>query len=540
MPIPHSIHNLCDLLDRAANNHPRKIALKDRDDNGYSHWNYSELANLSYSFARLLKEKNVHNNSIVGLLIPNSKWWGLAFFAAIACDATVVPIDTRLSAEESNAIIKAAGINLLISTDIFDEKNKLLNVKEIIEIDISAAGHNFLKKISAYKSAPLTRNNLRIHNALIIFTSGTTGSPKGVPLTHGNLLIDIFDMLDVLEISEKESFVSILPLNHVFEITGGFLSPIALNAMVTYTRSLRPDIIFKVIQESEMTIMMVVPSFLKLFLSKIKKKAAKNAGNKFYKLLNLSLFLTKFNIPTGKFIFPKIKNALSSNFKGFICGGAPLDVDVVKELHALGITVLQGYGLTETSPVVAVNTLKYNRHGSVGKKLPNAEFKINPKNGELLVRGGMVFNGYFNDKIQTENVFYKDWFKTGDLAKIDKHGFLYIVGRVKSIIVTAGGKNIYPEYVETFIKKCEDVSEACVIGVSDKSGAEKPVAVISIKSNSDKSENEIKNEIKAILEQIAEYQRPKNYIFMDNLPMTSSHKVKREKLKQLINKNYNT
>lgn len=544
MPIPLHIHNLCDLLDNSTKDKPSKVAVRDREKVGYSQWTYSELSNYVYSFTGYLKELNVKPNDSVGILIPNSKWWGLSFFAALACDACIVPIDTKLSVKETAAIVKAANIKTLITSDIYKDKvNELklldLRLENVISIDISNKGEMFIEKISVHDSSKLIRNNLRIHPAVIIFTSGTTGEPKGVVLTHGNLLTDIFDMLKVLEISECESFVSILPLNHVFEITGGFLSPMALHATVTYVRSLRPDFIFRTINESNMTVMMVVPSFLKLFLAKIKQQAKKKIGKKFDYMFRMGMFLNKLKLPAGKIIFANVKKNISPSFKGFVCGGAPLDTDTVMELNALGITVLQGYGLTETSPVVAVNTFGNNRFGSVGKKLPTAEFKIisdkNEKHGELMVRGGMVFNGYLNNTEETEKVFYNDWFKTGDLAKIDRDGFLHIIGRVKSIIVTAGGKNIYPEYVERFIKKCESVGEACVVGMSDKSGAEKPVAVIALKKDTKKSEAEIKKELKSLLEGIAEYQRPKEFIFMEDLPLTSSLKVKRQEVAKLIN-----
>jgi len=543
MPIPLHIHNLSDLLDISAAIKPNKIALRDREEEGYSQWTYLELSKFVYSFARLLKKLNVNKNDSVGIIIPNSKWWGLSFFAAIACDACVVPIDTKLSIDETAAIMKAANIKTLITADVFKEKIESLELKNlslenIIFIDTLNDGNIFIENISLYDSSKFIVNNLRIHTAIIIFTSGTTGSPKGVVLTHGNLLTDIFDMLKVLEISDNESFVSILPLNHVFEITGGFLSPIALHATVTYARSLRPDLIFRTIRESEMTVMMVVPSFLKLFLSKIKKQIKKKIGRKFDYMFATGDVLNKLKLPSGKILFPDVKKAISPDFKGFVCGGAPIDIDTIKEFATLGITVLQGYGLTETSPVIAVNTFKNNRFGSVGKKLPAAEFKIihddNSEHGELLVRGGMVFSGYYNNKAETNKVFCNDWFYTGDLAKIDDDGFVFIIGRVKSVIVTAGGKNIYPEYIEQLLKKCEGIDEACVVGMPDKSGAEKPVAVISLNTEVDIDESQIKNKLKILLGRIAEYQRPKEFIFIEKLPLTPSLKVKRHEVTALV------
>ena len=544
MSIPLHIHNLCDLLDNSTAKTPGKTAVRDREENGYSQWSYSELSDHVYSFARHFKKINVNENDHVGIIVPNSKWWGLSFLAIIACDACAVPIDTKLSVNETAAIIKAADIKTLITVDAYSDKIEKLKVmfptlNNIIFIDSSTDGKKFIETISGNDSSKFIKNNLRIHPAVVIFTSGTTGTPKGVVLTHGNLLMDIFDMLKVLEISEHESFVSILPLNHVFEITGGFLSPMALHATVTYVRSLRPDLIFKTIRESDMTVMMVVPSFLKLFLSKIKKQAKKKIGKKFDVMFRTAIMLNKLKLPAGKTIFNNIKKNISPVFKGFVCGGAPLDIDTVTELNALGIAVLQGYGLTETSPVIAVNTFKNNRFGSVGKKLPNAEFKIipnkNERHGELMVRGGMVFKGYLDNQEETEKVFHNDWFKTGDMAKIDKDGFVHIIGRVKSIIVTAGGKNIYPEYVERFLKKCDAIDQVCVIGKPDKSGAEKPVAVISIKKEVKINEEDVKKTLKKLLENIAEYQRPKEFIFMDKLPVTSSMKIKRQEVAALIN-----
>ena len=543
MSIPLHIHNLSDLLDISAATEPNKIALRDREEEGYSQWTYLELSRYVYSFGRHLKELNVKRSDSVGIIIPSSKWWGLAFFASVACEAYVVPIDTKLSVDETAAIMKAANIKTLITADVFKEKIanqelRNLNLENIIFIDTLNDGNKFIENISLYDSSKFIINNLRIHTAIIIFTSGTTGTPKGVVLTHGNLLTDIFDMLKVLEISDNESFVSILPLNHVFEITGGFLSPIALHATVTYVRSLRPDLIFRTIRESDMTVMMVVPSFLKLFLSKIKKQIKKKTGRKFDYMFAAGEFLNKLKLPAGKILFPDVKKAISPAFKGFVCGGAPIDIDTINEFITLGITVLQGYGLTETSPVIAVNTFKNNRFGSVGKKLPAAEFKIipndNSEHGELLVRGGMVFRGYFNNKAETEKAFCNDWFYTGDIAKIDDDGFVYIIGRVKSIIVTAGGKNIYPEYVEQFLKKCEAIDEACVVGIPDKSGGEKPVAVITMKAGEEADESETKKDLKTLLEGIAEYQRPKEFIFMEKLPMTPSLKVKRHEVASLI------
>ncbi len=563
MPIPASIHNIGDLLDRAAARQPRKPALRDRGESGYIEWTYEELSEHTYRIARHLLRVGVERGEPVGILLPSCRWWGASFLAIIAADATVIPLDSGLSVPETAAIVESGGLNVLITSELYREKIEQLALagvefRHIAFIDTRNRENAFSTQIEQYDPSPFPRKNLRCHDALIIFTSGTTGCPKGVVLTHANLLTDVYDLLGMLEITSQEAFVSILPLNHVFEITGGFLSPLALAATTTYTGSLRPDVILKTAHDSEMTIMMVVPAFLKLFLARVKREGAKRMGKRFAVTLQVCALFRRFGLPLGKLLFSSLHDKLSPRFTAFICGGAPIDPRVVREFADMGVTVLQGYGLTETSAVLCVNTMKHNALGSVGRPLPSVDVRIVPAaasppgEGELWVRGGMVFRGYLSNAEETGKAFYQDWFRTGDIVRRDRRGYLYVCGRAKNVIVTAGGKNIYPEDVEHVLHQCPLVREACVVGVPDGTGAEKPVAVVTaVKEQSDGSadadaaatlllrsrqsrDSRLRADVQSLLKSIAEYKRPKELHIWDELPRTSTLKVKRFEVLRIL------
>jgi len=542
-------HSLVDLLDRDVARVPAAIAVRDRTDAGMIEWPYREYAAQVYRLARLLKERGVTSGQTVGILLPNCRWWGVAFLAVQALDAVAVPIDIRLGVDETAAIVKAAGITVLVAAAHFKEKTGALvpagvRLAQLVELDTHAA-----QGALGGEPTPLPRLGMRCNPAVIIYTSGTTGTPKGVVLTNANLLTNVADLLDLLEISAQEHFVSVLPLNHVYEITGGFLAPLALGASVTYASSLRPDIIFKTIRDAEMTVMMVVPAFLRLFMERIKVEAAKQAGARFTMALRLSKALLRCGIPAGRILFRQLRAHVSPRFKCFISGGAPVDPELVFEYAALGLTVLQGYGLTETSPVIAVNTLRHNRLGSVGRPVASAELRIEPVEGraqgegELWVRGALVFKDYFRAPELTAAAFHMDWFRTGDLVRMDRAGYLHICGRIKNLIVTEGGKKVVPEDIEHVLLHCPFVLDACVLGMPGKEQGEEPVAVIvparekaAALCGTDHAAQDalVRRELQAALAGIADYKRPRRFVFLDELPRTATLKVKRHELRRML------
>jgi long-chain acyl-CoA synthetase len=267
----------------------------------------------------------------------------------------------------------------------------------------------------------------------------------------------------------------------MLEITGGLMAPLYAGSCVTYCDTLKTGALLPLMREVRTTAMIGVPLVLKMIRAGILKKAAKLPMLKqkiFQALLSISKSLLKLNIRIGRLLFPSIHEEFGGKLRTFISGGAPLDIDVEMDLNAMGFRVLQGYGLTETSPVVSVNTFEDNRFGSVGKPLPGVEVRILKNNdtdteGEILVRGPGVMKGYFGSPEKTAEAIKDGWLHTGDLGYIDKDGFLYISGRKKNLIVLGGGKKVFPEEVEEAIGKSSYIKEICVLPKTAKQGIRK-------------------------------------------------------------------
>lgn len=539
------------MLDAAAARRPDGIALRERGPRGLVEWTYAAWHDRVYRLAAWLREAGVAPREPVALLMPNSRWWGTAFLAVLANDAIAVPLDVRAAPQELAAVARASGVRKLITAEhcratlaALDEQGAGFEHVWIVDDADNCA---FARQLAARAPLRYTRRTLRLDPALIIYTSGTTGEPKGVVLSHGNILIDVYDLLAMLEIDSHESFVSILPLNHAYEITGGFAAPLALGATITYVGALRPDVIMAAIHEARMSVMMVVPAFLRLFMARIRAEGVRRYGWRFTLLHRVCRWAAQAGLPLGRLAFRRVRQHISPAFKCFICGGAPVEPKLLWDFEALGLTVLQGYGLTETAPVISVNTLRHNRIGSVGRPVASVDIRIEPCDGshrgtgELWVRGGIVFREYYRHPRATADSFHLDWFKTGDVVRRGRDGSLYVIGRIKNMIVTEGGKNIYPEDIEHVLAGLPGVKEVCVVGVRIAGGGERPVAVLvpdrehlAALCGDDRSTQDrlIKRELNLRAAHLADYKRPKEVIIRDELPKTATLKVKRARLRE--------
>ena len=317
---------------------------------------------------------------------------------------------------------------------------------------------------------------------IMLFTSGTTAMSKAVMLSHKNICANLMDITKVIKLYETDRFLSFLPLHHTFECTVGFLYPISCGGSIAFCEGIKH--IADNIKEYKITTMISVPILFEAMYKRVMKGIEKKGKLEAVKKgIKISQFLLKFGIDIRKKLFKEIHDNLGGKVRLFVAGGAALDPEAEKGFNQLGFTMYQGYGLTETSPVVAAEDDKYRRLGSIGKAFPSLEVKIDEPNeegiGELLVKGPTVMLGYYNNEEATKEAIDEDgWFHTGDLAKIDKDGYIFISGRKKFVIVLKNGKNIYPEELETLVNKIEGIKETFVYGKPEDDGDYKICAKI--------------------------------------------------------------
>jgi long-chain acyl-CoA synthetase len=303
----------------------------------------------------------------------------------------------------------------------------------------------------------------------IIYTSGTTGEPKGVLLTHKNLLSNVESLNKAIPVKENDIFLSFLPLSHTLERMAGQMVPILFGATIAYAENAKT--LVQNLKEVRPTILISVPRIFEKFHDKIWDKINQSSDIK-KQIFKWSLKQKKGTIGylcADYLAFKKVRNNLGGRLRLTISGGASLNLKLVKFFNKVGIIILEGYGLTETSPVISVNTENDICLGSVGKSLPEVLIKINKETKEVLVKGANVFSGYLNNKEETEKCFDSDnWFKTGDLGFISEKGFLTIIGRKKEMLITNGGKNVWPEPIENLLNDDRFVSQSMVIGNNKK------------------------------------------------------------------------
>ncbi|MDE6138837.1 MAG: AMP-binding protein, partial [Candidatus Gastranaerophilales bacterium] len=370
--------------------------------------------------------------------------------------------------------------------------------------------------------------------------SGTTGNPKGVEITFKNMLSQMHDLRialrEILPLNEDMRMLSILPMNHLFELTVGFFIFLNHGYSIYYTQSLKPKDILEVMTEKKIKFMITVPAFLKLLKSSIEAEINKKPAI-IKTIFNFNLKIAKFlPINIKKKLFKPIHDKFGGEFYGCISGGAPLEPSVGDFFESIGIRVFQGYGLSEASPVVAVNRGKYIDIKSVGPVLSSFETRIDETTEELLLRGPSIMKGYYSREDLTQEVIDSDgWLHTGDIARIDdKTKLIYITGRIKNMIVLSGGKKVFPEEIESVLEQSSNFAEVCVSGIKksfgEKDGCEE-IAVIIVPtkeysenfSNFENLEDAIKNEVKYLSNRLASYKRPINIIVRtENLPRTTT------------------
>ena len=504
----------------------------------------------------------------IAVISDNRYEWGMAYLAAVCGTGVVVPLDKSLPNNEIESLINRSGVEAIFYSSKYDEiMNKLnsegsTNIKYFISMDLDEkTGNVYSQKELVRKGKKLIEDGNRefldakIDNenmGIMLFTSGTTAQSKAVMLSHKNIVSNLMDIASVIKITENDRFLSFLPMHHTFECTVGFLYSLSTGASTAFCEGIKH--IADNLKEYQITAMISVPILYENMYKRLMKAIEKQGKmEKVQKGIKITQFLLKFKIDVRRKIFKDIHNNFGGKLRIFVAGGAGLDPEAEKGFNELGIRMLQGYGLTETSPVIAAEDDKYTRLGSIGKAFPSLDVKLEDVNeegvGELMAKGPSIMLGYYNNEEATKETLEPDgWLHTGDLAKIDKDGFIFICGRKKFVIVLKNGKNIYPEELETLINKIEGVKESFVYGLPEEDGDYKISAKIQYDKNVVKEiynaegEEQVKEallqEVKKINKTMPAYKYIREIsVTEEDFIKTTTQKIKRnEEMKKILKK----
>lgn len=474
------ITDLKDMLNKTRNLYGERPAYKIRIEDGkYQIFTHNEVRDMVNSLGTALIDLGLKGKR-VAIIGENRYEWELAYLSITCGTGTVVPLDKSLPENELESLIERSDIEAIffskkysktIEKVKFSEKNKL---KHLISMDLDVHTDGVYSQKELIKSGKklLEEGNTEFIDACInpeemsimLFTSGTTSKAKVVSLSHKNICSNLMDLASILDVTSDDILLSVLPLHHVFECTVGFLFSLYKGAQTVFCDGIRH--IVDNLNEYHVTVMACVPGVYERIFNMIRKKIEKRG--KLQEILENEEKYKNASMNDKKEVFKEIHDMIGSKVKLFISGAAALDSKIEEKYRLLGINLVQGYGLTETSPVVAIGTTKYYKTGSIGKSVPSVDAKIVDANddgiGELVVKGPSIMLGYYGNEEESKEVLKDEWFYTGDLAKIDEDGYIYICGRKKSVIVLKNGKNIFPEEMENLVNKIEGVNESFVFG----------------------------------------------------------------------------
>jgi long-chain acyl-CoA synthetase len=499
---------------------------------------YGEFLSSSTFLSALIRQAGSGKGDKISVVSENRPLWCAAYMAILLCSCTAVPVDMQLGPQEIRNILLDADVKIVFySSKTGPTVLKAIEGSSIKGVDfdtltISQSGNATYQ--AASDAAP---DDI----ASIIYTSGTTGNPKGVMLTHSNFCSDADAVIQSGLVSADDTVLSILPMHHTYPFMCTFIVPVILGATVTFGPGLKAAELVSAIRDGGVTVIVGVPRLFEMIRNGIIAKM-KDKGLAFTLLVRLMRWCgtvrRSADINFGKMIFRTVhKNFVRVRF--FASGGARLDPAVMEDLEALGFTVLEGYGLTETSPVITFNPIARRVPGSAGVALPGAELKVS--GGEIMVKGPMVMAGYYKNIKATEEVLREGWFYTGDLGHIDKDGYLFITGRKKEVIVLSSGKNIYPEDVEKEYLHISLIKEIAITGI-EKNGAVESIQAIIVpdldyarQHNIGNISETLKWELNEVTSRLPEYMSIRGFmLYSDPLPRTPLSKLRRFMLKDII------
>ena len=551
--IDHKLHsNFIDLMREKSDIYGQVKALTLKTKDGYDELSYIEIYRKSKRFANyLIEDIKIERGERIAIICESRPEFSIGMFASSQTGAITVPLDVKLTVPEHTHILTDCNPRILLCSSHYIEhaievKKNVPSIEKIYVLDDEDKSNTEVEYVSD-KNGDLEKHISRARTldetALIVYTSGTTGNPKGVMISFGNIYSQLRDFEYMFKLSNDNTLLSILPLNHLLELDCGFFGMLYMGAKVVYIKSLNPKELTSTMKEKGITNMIVVPLVAKMLKNSIDKQINKQSptAQKAFKIMyKISKIMPR---QIRRIMFKSVIDGLGGKLECFICGGAPLEDNVAEFFERIGIPVFQGYGLTETSPTISTNRYGHSKIGTVGQPLPSVMVKI-ADNGEILATGPNVMQGYYNKPEMTAEVIDEDgWFHTGDIGEIDKQGYIKITGRIKNMIVLGGGKKIFPEEVEAVLETSSIIKEVCVMSLTiksgNKAGTEEVGAIIVpsdelLKQSDEEIQKILEDEVKKLSEaNLAPYKAPTVVVIhRDELPKTSTRKVKRKDLKE--------
>ncbi len=510
---------------------------------------YREAYEKVETISNYLHKNGLKKGDRVGLAGKNSPEWAIAYLSILTAGGVVVPVDYSLKTEEISMLIEYSDVNILFADE---EKYDSLNPRAVdgrlLKLSLSPEKQNYILDLECEESFEIEKP-LENDTAAILFTSGTTGQPKGAMLSHKNFVSDCFMFQGNMNIYETDVFYALLPIHHSYTMLAVFIESISVGAELVFAKRVVVKQIFKDLKEAKVTMFLGIPmlfnKIIKGLMNGIREKGILVYGLIRF-MMGISGIIKKLTgVNIGKKLFKGILSKVSLDTNRIcICGGGPLPSKTFKYFNQMGIDFVVGYGLTEAAPGLTLNPIYAYREKSIGKIIPLAEMKVldpdDDGTGELIARGPNIMQGYYKNEEATKAAFTEDgWLLTGDSGYIDADNYVYLTGRKKNMIVTEGGKNVFPEEIEDHFQLYEEIEQILVRGYSldEEMQTEGIEAVIypSKEYTEGKSKDEIKKRMDEIIDEVNRelliYKRISRILIRESeMEMSSTKKIKRFKV----------
>ena len=529
-------------ISEAAARSPGKIAVRMKAGDRYREYTYRDLIDSVASAAYALAELGIGKGDRVALLAENRPEWMIAYLSVVSLGAVIVPLDAQLTGKEVLVLLGSSGAKAVFISSATRQKLPSQHGLTVLSFD-PGPGILFQDLLTAHRDRELPPEPVASDLAVLLYTSGTTGDPKGVMLSHGNLAANISSLMLLKLVLSEDTMLCILPLHHTYPSMGCMLLPLSTGASVTLLNSLKGPDITACMRETGVSIMVGVPQlFAGLRRAVFDEIGKKPAPVRALVALFLSVngLLRRFvGVNIGRRAFGRVHERFGPAFRLLASGGARLEPEVYTDMTRLGFTVIEGYGLTETSPVCTFNPLTRQKAGSIGIPVPDVEVMIaNPDetgHGEIAVRGPNVMLGYYGKPKETADVLRNGWFFTGDLGYRDREGYFFVTGRSKEMIVLSTGKKIFPEELEKFYKQIPSIKELCLVETARGiEAAVVPDFEYLRRMSLSNSRETIAFAIEDLARDLPPYKRITGLkVFADSLPVTRLGKLKRSLVREM-------